>query len=99
MYVLLAISLFSLSPQLKQVRKVRIGADQKQVHQGYFDILFPTDFNVMELIYRAITGKLTRVLSHEEFLQRWAYVEETETKNGENPLLSWYKNASVLTTV
>lgn len=81
------------------MRKVRIGADQKQVHQGYFDILFPTDFNVMELIYRAITGKLTRVLSHEEFLRRWAYVEETETKNGENPLLSWYKNASVLTTV
>jgi len=86
-------------PQLKHVRKVRIGTDQKQVHQGYFDILFPTDFNVMELIYRAITGKLTRVLSHEEFLQRWAYVEETETKNGEIPLLSWYKNASVLTTV
>ncbi|CZT04444.1 uncharacterized protein RCO7_09993 [Rhynchosporium graminicola] len=69
------------------------------VHQGYFDILFPTDFNVMEMMYRAITGKLTRVLSHEEFLRRWAYVEETETKNGENPLLTWYKNASVLTTV
>ncbi|KAH8679934.1 S-adenosyl-L-methionine-dependent methyltransferase [Tricladium varicosporioides] len=69
------------------------------VHQGYFDILFPTDFNVMELMYRAITGKLTRVLSHEEFLRRWAYVEETETKNGDNPLLTWYKNASVLTTV
>jgi Putative S-adenosyl-L-methionine-dependent methyltransferase len=77
----------------------RARADKKQVHQGYFDILFPTDFNVMELVYRAITGKLTRVLSHEEFLRRWAYVEETETKNGENPLLSWYKNASVLTTV
>ncbi|KAM3069328.1 hypothetical protein ACMFMG_010831 [Clarireedia jacksonii] len=69
------------------------------VHQGYFDILFPTDFKVMESMYRAITGKLTRVLSHEEFLKKWAYVEETETKSGENPLLSWYKNASVLTTV
>jgi hypothetical protein len=53
----------------------------------------------MELMYRAITGKLTRVLSHEEFLKGWAYVRETETKNGENPLLSWYKNASVLITV
>ncbi|KAF2099610.1 DUF185-domain-containing protein [Rhizodiscina lignyota] len=69
------------------------------VHQGYFDILFPTDFGVMEDIYRAITGKLTRVMSHEDFLKRWAYVEETETRSGENPLLSWYKNASVLTTV
>ncbi|RQM05822.1 hypothetical protein DH86_00002144 [Scytalidium sp. 3C] len=69
------------------------------VHQGYFDILFPTDFNVVESIYRAITGKLTRVSSHEDFFKTWAYVEETETRSGENPLLSWYKNASVLTTV
>jgi len=70
-----------------------------QVHQGYFDIFFPTDFNVVEDIYRAITGKLTRVMSHEEFMQRWAYIEDTETRSGENPLLTWYKNASILTTV
>jgi hypothetical protein len=69
------------------------------VHQGYFDILFPTDFHVMELMYRAITGKLTRLSTHEEFLKRWAYLEETETRSGENPFLTWYKNASVLTTV
>lgn len=69
------------------------------MHQGYFDILFPTDFQVMELVYQALTGKLTKVLSQEEFLERWADVEETETKSGENPLLSWYKNASVMTTV
>lgn len=54
---------------------------------------------MVELLYRAITGKLTRVSSHEDFLRKWAYVEETETKSGENPLLGWYKNASVLATV
>ena len=70
-----------------------------QVLQGYFDILFPTDFAVMEDMYRAMTGKLTRVLSHEDFMQRWAYVEDTQTRSGENPMLSWYKNASVITTV
>ena len=53
----------------------------------------------MEDIYRAITGKLTRVSSHEAFLKSWAYVEDTETRNGENPMLSWYRNASVMTTV
>jgi hypothetical protein len=74
-------------------------ADEQQVHQGYFDILFPTNFPVMELLYQALTGKLTRVMSHEDFLKRWALVEETETKSGENPLLTWYKNASVMTTV
>lgn len=61
--------------------------------------MFPTDFGVMEALYQAITGKHTRVLSHESFMQRWAYVEDCETQSGENPLLSWYKNASVMTTV
>ncbi|RAL03587.1 amidase signature enzyme [Aspergillus ibericus CBS 121593] len=42
------------------------------VHQGYFDIFFPTDFNTTEDIYRAITGKLTQVMSHEDFMRRWA---------------------------
>ncbi|PTB68291.1 DUF185-domain-containing protein [Trichoderma citrinoviride] len=69
------------------------------VHQGYFDILFPTDFHITEAIYRAITGKLTRVMSHGDFMRRWAYVEDTETRSGENPLLSHYRNASVMVTV
>ena len=70
-----------------------------QVHQGYFDILFPTDFRVMEAVYGAITGKLTRAMSHEEFMRSWAYIEDTQTQSGENPLLSWYKNASMMLTV
>ena len=53
----------------------------------------------MEDVYSAITGKLTQVSSHEGFLKRWAYVEDTETKNKENPMLNWYKNTSVMTTV
>lgn len=69
------------------------------VHQGYFDIFFPTDFALLEDIYRAITGKLTRVTSHHDFLRNWADLHETQVRNGENPMLSWYKNASVITTV
>lgn len=69
------------------------------VMQGYFDILFPTDFGVMEDIYRAITGRLTRVMSHEDFFRRWADVEETQMQSGENAMLGWYKNASVMVTV
>ena len=71
-----------------------------QVLQGFFDILFPTNFAVVEEIYRAITGKFTRTSSHAEFLKRWAFIEDTQTKKeGDNPMLSWYKNASVLVTV
>lgn len=69
------------------------------VHQGYFDIMFPTDFRVVEAMYRAITGKLSRVVSHEQFMRHWAHIEDTKTQSGENPLLSWYMNASVLSTV
>ncbi|KAI4286811.1 MAG: hypothetical protein L6R35_003935 [Caloplaca aegaea] len=77
-------------------RRRTIPVTTPYVQQGYFDILFPVDFAVMEDVYQAITGKLTRVMSHKEFLKRWAYVEETKTMSGENPMLSWYKNASVM---
>lgn len=53
----------------------------------------------MEDIYRAITGNLTRVQTQEDFLRRWAYIEDTQTRSGENPLLTWYANASVMTTL
>lgn len=53
----------------------------------------------MEDIYRAITGNLTRVHTQENFLRRWAYVEDTCTRSGENPMLSWYANASVMKTL
>ncbi|WEW58431.1 hypothetical protein PRK78_003899 [Emydomyces testavorans] len=69
------------------------------VHQGYFDIFFPTNFNIMEDMYRAITGKLTSLSTHEDFMKRWAFVENTQTKSGENLLLTWYKNASIMVTV
>jgi hypothetical protein len=69
------------------------------VQQGYFDIMFPTDFGVMEDMYRAITGRLSRVMTHETFFQRWAYAEDTQLRSGENALLNWYKNQSVMLTV
>lgn len=61
--------------------------------------MFPTDFTVMEKMYQAITGRLSRVSTHEDFMRRWAYVDETRTRSGENPMLSWFKNASVMTTL
>ena len=73
------------------------------VHQGYFDIFFPTDFELMEDIYRMVTGKLTRVCSHGDFLGSWADLEATTLRSGENLLLGsgmggWYSNVGVMTT-
>lgn len=53
----------------------------------------------MDDMYKAMTGKLTRVMKHEDFMGRWAYLEETETRCGENPMLGWYKNVSMLSSV
>lgn len=94
------VSLHSTTPQLPFADPWQLILTlPRQVHQGYFDIMFPTDFRVNEDMYRAITGKLTRVLTQEDFLKRWAYVEDTRTRSGENPLLGWYKNASVMITL
>ena len=54
----------------------------------------------MEAIYRVLTSKLTRCLSHEDFLTRWSDdLHLTRTVNGENPMLSWYRNVTILTTL
>ena len=70
-----------------------------QVHQGYFDIIFPTDFEMAAALYQVATGKFARTMLQESFLKQWAALEDTRTKNGENPMLTWYKNASVMVTV
>lgn len=65
-------------------------------YQGYFDIMFPTDFNVASDLYKQVTGKVPRVETHREFLEQWANTEVTTTKKGENPMLDFYKNASFM---
>jgi hypothetical protein len=67
--------------------------------QGQFDIMFPTNFGVMKDVYQGISGTLAKTFPQKQFLTSWANVEETATKNGDNPLLEWYQNASVMITV
>ncbi|KAM9902868.1 hypothetical protein OXX79_003706 [Metschnikowia pulcherrima] len=67
-------------------------------HQGYFDIMFPTDFDLASDLYTKCTGKLAKVESHREFLHQWADIDATTTKKGENPMLDFYKNVSFMTS-
>ena len=69
------------------------------MQQGFFDIFFPVNFAVQADMYRAITGKFSTSASHAEFLRRWADIEDTATKSGENPMLFWYQNVSFWMTV
>lgn len=53
----------------------------------------------MDDMYKALTGKLTRVMKHDEFLEKWAYLEDTQTRYGDNPMISMYGNVSFLSSV
>lgn len=73
-----------------------VNTDTYMVEQGYFDIMFPTDFKVMNEIYQKVTGKESKTCTHAAFLKQWAEVEKTKTKSGENPMLDLYTNADFL---
>ncbi|ODQ58146.1 hypothetical protein WICANDRAFT_33519 [Wickerhamomyces anomalus NRRL Y-366-8] len=66
------------------------------VEQGYFDIMFPTDFHTIRDLYINVCGKLVKTSKHAEFLEQWGDIEGTTTKTGENPMLTFYQNASFL---
>lgn len=66
------------------------------VLQGYFDILFPTDFEMAAAVYRKVCNKDVRTETHKEFLSKWADVKTTTTKAGENPMLEFYQNAAFM---
>lgn len=62
------------------------------VMQGYFDIMFGTDFVNASAMYQQVVGKPAAVQSHKQFLTQWADVPQTTTKTGENPMLDFYTN-------
>ncbi|RCK64111.1 NADH dehydrogenase [ubiquinone] complex I, assembly factor 7 [Candida viswanathii] len=66
------------------------------VLQGYFDIMFATDFGIASEMYKQVTSKVPRVESHRDFLEQWADVDVTTTKAGENPMLDFYRNVSFM---
>ena len=85
------------APVVQTVVKDRmVDVSTYMCYQGYFDIMFPTDFALVMDMYRQITGKLAKVEHHLEFLEQWADVEATTTKTGENPMLEFYRNASFM---
>lgn len=85
------------SPTVQTMHKDNmINVDTYMVEQGYFDIMFPTNFKVMNEMYKQVTGKESESATHREFLKKWAEIEKTTTKSGENPMLELYSNAAFL---
>ncbi|KAI9208369.1 S-adenosyl-L-methionine-dependent methyltransferase [Polychytrium aggregatum] len=74
------------------------------VQPGWFDIFFPTNFELARDMYEAVCGSRTangraraaQVLTQERFLQINGNLKETTTRSGENPMLTFYKNMKFL---
>lgn len=64
------------------------------VMPGYFDIMFPTNWDTLKHIYSHLIRPTVKVASHADFLSEWADLEKTTTRSGENPMIDFYQNAS-----
>ncbi|GMM31101.1 type II protein arginine methyltransferase [Martiniozyma asiatica (nom. inval.)] len=85
------------SPTVQTMHKDNmVNVDSYMVEQGYFDIMFPTDFIAMNEMYKQVVGKSSQTCTHRTFLEKWGEIEKTKTKNGENPMLELYENAAFL---
>ncbi|KAI8990925.1 S-adenosyl-L-methionine-dependent methyltransferase [Mycotypha africana] len=74
------------------------------VQPGWFDIFFPTNFELLRKMYASVCrGSRTdsddiRVLTHRQFCERYGNVKKTTTKSGENPMLMYYENMKMILT-
>lgn len=82
-----------------------IAVTRYMVHQGFFDIFFPTNFHDLRHAHATVMANsdvkalphertTAEIVSHRDFLKRYADVPKTTCKDGSNPMLSWYANAS-----
>ena len=70
------------------------------VQPGWFDIFFPTNFELMQQMYEAVyPGATSKVLTQRDFLTKYSkQLNATQTKSGDNPMLSFYENFKFILT-
>ena len=65
------------------------------VQPGWFDIFFPTDFELLKKLYLSGRKRNVEIMTQESFLKTFGtrdILDITRTRIGENPMLSFYKN-------
>lgn len=66
------------------------------VQPGWFDIFFPTNFELLKDVYRVSCGRDAKIYTHQEFMVENSDLVATTTKSGENPMKSYYQNAKFI---
>lgn len=72
-----------------------IFASHKTVNKPV-NIYFPVDFDLMQLLYKLITGQSGHIHKFNYFMEIYSFNEWCETKSGFNPLMDTHKNMSFL---
>eukprot|EP00842_Homolaphlyctis_polyrhiza_P004487 jgi/Hompol1/5039/HPOL_004131-RA len=62
------------------------------VQPGWFDIFFPTNFELLSKVYKEITGRRSEIITQQQFVLKYGDVAATRTKSGENPMVTFYQN-------
>jgi hypothetical protein len=75
-------------------KSIMVPCSTYMVKPGLFDIFFPTNFKLLGMVYKELNGRESLILSHSEFLNKYGDKKSTTTRNGENPMLSYYENVS-----
>lgn len=90
-----------------RIHGIPIDVQTYTVLQGFFDIFFPTDFNLLRDFYAhdvmgtgrtcasSSTGENPRTISHREFLASFPELAQRcqLANRRDNPMLTWYENA------
>ncbi|KAJ1619420.1 S-adenosyl-L-methionine-dependent methyltransferase [Pavlovales sp. CCMP2436] len=63
---------------------------------GECDVFHPSDFGMLERLYRAVGGARARTVKTRDFMREYAELEGTETRSGYNPLVEDFSNTSLL---
>lgn len=67
------------------------------VQPGWFDIFFPTNFELLQRIYASVCDRpSSQVCSQRQFAKENADLAKTRTRSGENPMLDFYENNKFL---
>ncbi|KAJ2541415.1 hypothetical protein EV175_006145 [Coemansia sp. RSA 1933] len=67
------------------------------VQPGWFDIFFPTNFELLKQVYDSICKRRSsRVCTQRVFAKENADLGQTRTRSGENPMLDFYENTKFL---
>jgi hypothetical protein len=66
------------------------------IGMGSADIFFPTDFSLMQTIYRRVCGRESYVYKHAALMRKLGDLPKTTINDGSNPMLEDYPNFSAL---